>query len=262
MSIVTSIITVYYNTPDELLKLGASLQKFLEPSSYEWIIADNQSQVDLSEQIANAKYLRLTENFGFGKACNLAAKEARAPHLFFLNPDCELTEDCVTPLLAEMKNSAVTGPLVLNSDGSIQLSFGPFLSIGNEAKQKRRMDNESSPGVQDWLRTKTATKFHPDYLSGCALMVRADVFRQIGGFDEQFFLYEEDVDLCKRISDAGHTITFVPEARVVHARNRSTAKDTTRSRTEYLKSQAYYYRKHHGAVQNLLLKLYRAFKDR
>lgn len=261
MSIVVSIITVYYNTPEELLKLGASLQKFLEPSSYEWIIADNNSQQDLTGQIPNATYLRLPENFGFGKACNIAAKQARAPYLFFLNPDCELVQDCVTPLLAEMQTSAAVGPLVLNHDGSIQLSFGPFLSIYNEAIQKRRSKRETTDRVQHWLRKKTATKFHPDYISGCALMIQADLFQKLGGFDETFFLYEEDVDLCKRIRDAGHQMTYIPEARVIHARNRSTAKEPDRSRIEYLKSQAYYYRKHHGMLQRALLKLYRALSS-
>lgn len=257
MSIAASIITVYYNTPEEIRKLGESLRKFLDPSSFEWIIADNQSQQDLSGQIANARYLRMPENYGFGKACNIAAREATAPNLFFLNPDCELTHDCVTPLLAEMHHSAAAGPLVLNPDGSIQLSFGPFLSIWNEAVQKHRTGNESSTRCQNWLRKKTAARFYPDYVSGCALMIRADVFRRISGFDENFFLYEEDVDLCKRLREAGHTVAYVPEARVIHARNRSTTKDPTRARIEYQKSQAYYYRKHHGAIQNALLKLYR-----
>ena len=158
MSVVVSIITVYYNTPEEMQKLGASLQKHLAPGSYEWIIADNHSQEDLSGQIANAKYLRMSENLGFGKACNIAAKEAQAPYLFFLNPDCELVHDCISPLLAEMQTSAVAGPVVLNPDGSIQLSFGPFLSIWNEAQQKRSTSSETSAGTQDWLRHKTAVK--------------------------------------------------------------------------------------------------------
>jgi hypothetical protein len=257
LSIVASIITVYYDTPEEIKKLSASLQNFLEPSSYEWIIADNHSQQDLSGQIANAKYLRMAENFGFGKACNIAAREATAPYLFFLNPDCELTQDCVTPLIAGIQASAAAAPLVLNPDGSIQLSFGPFLSIWNEAVQKHRTRNESSARIQKWLRAKTEAQFHPDYVSGCALMISADAFKKVGGFDENFFLYEEDVDLCKRLREAGHTVTYVPEARVIHARNRSTSKDARRSRTEYLKSQAYYYRKHHGAFQNALLRVYR-----
>lgn len=257
MSIVVSVITVTYNTPEEIRKLGASLQKYLDPSSYEWIVIDNHSQQDMTGELPNANYVRLPQNFGFGRACNLAAAQARASHLFFLNPDCELTQDCITPLMAEMHHSAAAGPQVLNPDGSIQLSFGPFLSIFAEAVQKYRTDHEEFPGVQNWLRKKT--RFHPDYVSGCALMIRADIFQRLGGFDEKFFLYEEDVDLCKRLRAANHQVTYVPEAKVIHAKNRSVNKDPERSRTEYRKSQAYYYRKHHGRLQNFLLNFYLRF---
>lgn len=258
--ILASIITVYYNTPPELQRLGASLQKFLDRSSYEWIVMDNHSQQDLNGKVACNKYIRLPRNFGFSSACNLGAQESRAPNLFFLNPDCEIMNDCITPLANELERSAAAaGPQVLNPDGTIQLSFGPFLTIVQEAIQKYRTNHERSASVQKWLQQKTAARFEPDYVSGCALMIKADVFQKLGGFDEKFFLYEEDVDLCKRLKQAGHRLTYVPEAKVAHARNRSTRQNQQQSRAHYLKSQDHYYRKHHGGFQNFLLGLYRKF---
>src|SRR5207237_227139 len=163
-NMLTSIITVYYNTPEELLELAASIQAHLPPGSYEWIIADNASKEDLSSRLSWAKYLRMPENYGFARACNLAAEKASGELLFFLNPDCLLNSDCVNILKQAISKSAIAGPRVLNSDGTIQLSFGPSLSALSEAVQKFRTDHESALWMQNWLRKKTAVDFHPDYV--------------------------------------------------------------------------------------------------
>ncbi|HSP05638.1 MAG TPA: glycosyltransferase family 2 protein [Acidobacteriota bacterium] len=251
-----SLITVYYNMPEDLLRLARSIRKFLHPDLYEHIIVDNASQENLSAELSGALYTRLDSNEGFGRACNHGAGKASAPALFFVNPDCELVEDCVTPLLAALQRTAVCGPRVIYPDGALQLSFGPFLSIRNEALQRRRMLEERSPSVQSWIRQQGA--FEPDYVSGCALMVRADVFRQAGGFDKNFFLYHEDVDLCKRIRELGHHVLYTPSTSIVHEKNRSVQKTPDRVRVEYRKSQLYYYKKHHGWLQNAILRLYLA----
>src|SRR5437667_9357554 len=89
----TSIITVYYNTPEDLLRLAESIHTYLPQGSFEWIIADNASRENMSSQIPWATYLRMSENYGFARACNLAAEQGSAPLLFFLNPDCLLKND-------------------------------------------------------------------------------------------------------------------------------------------------------------------------
>jgi GT2 family glycosyltransferase len=254
-----SIITVYYNTPADLLKLHESIKALLPAEEYEWIVADNHSFEDLSAVLAGVKYLRFTENFGFGKANNLAAGKASAPYLFFLNPDCILIENPLPPLLQAMKSVAVVGPQVLNPDGSLQLSFGPFLSIFSEIKQRFLIQNEDSALVQNWMRTRSSAPFFPDYVSGCALMIGTELFRTLGGFDDQFFLYEEDVDLCKRVTDRGLRVMYVPSARVEHTRNQSVRQQPDRVRKEYRKSQLYYYRKHRGLLERILLRIYHMF---
>lgn len=230
------------------------MKQFLREEDYEWIIADNHSDVDLSGELPDVRYLRMPENLGFGVASNRAAETAHAPNLFFLNPDCEFNQNCIPPLLDALKVSAVAGPRVISPDGYFQLSFGPFLSFVREAMQKTLFRFERSNAVQKWISRKGA--FQPDYVSGCALMIRTDVFREIGGFDENFFLYNEDVDLCRRVTEQSYTVAYVPAAQIVHKRNQSVKLIPDRVRSEYRKSQIYYYRKHHGALQNFLLKLY------
>jgi GT2 family glycosyltransferase len=249
-----SIITVYYNSPEEVLALHRSMQEHLPNEQFEWIVADNSSIQNLSEQLAGARYLRFTENYGFAKANNLAVKTATAPYLFFVNPDCLFIENCLPALIEAVQRAAVCGPKVINEDGSLQLSFGPFLSIRNELVQQRRMKRENSATIQRWIQSKGES--FVDYVSGCALMISAAVYREIGGFDEKFFLYEEDVDLCKRIESRGLRTMYVPSAVILHKRNRAVLKEPDRSRHEYRRSQIYYYKKHHGRLQNTLLKLY------
>lgn len=251
-----SLITVYYNTPEDLRRLARSIGAFLKPDQYEFIVVDNASQQNLAAELPGVVYLRQESNGGFGRACNRGAEKAGAPALFFVNPDCELVEDCVTPLLDALQKAAVCGPRVVYPDGALQLSFGPFLSIRNEAIQKSRIQEERSASTQRWILQHG--EFEPDYVSACAMMVRADVFRQAGGFDENFFLYHEDVDLCKRIRERGHRVVYVPTTRIVHEKNRSAVREPERVRTEYRKSQIYYYQKHHGWLQNAMLRMYLA----
>jgi len=255
---VVSLITVYYNTPDDVAALCDSIGKFLTPQTYEHIVVDNASARDLSASLGGVKYVRLPRNVGFGAGCNRGAEIASAPVLLFVNPDCELVEDCVTPLLALMDRSAVAGPRVIYPDGMLQLSFGPQLSIGNEVVQRRRMLAERQPRIQNWIRSHD--RFHPDYVSGCALMVRADDFRLVGGFDEEFFIYHEDVDLCKRIRDRGGVVTYAPSTRIVHKKGQSMRKEPDVAMVEYRRSQLHYYRKHHGWLQNRILELYLALR--
>ena len=229
----------------------------LPNESYEWIVADNASDQNLSKQLSDSIYLRLPENFGFAKANNLAAEKARGKYLFFVNPDCLFVENCLPALVKALGSAGVAGPRVLSEDGTLQLSFGPFLSVMNEFHQRKRMQNEKSSAVQNWIESKK--DFYPDYVSGCALMISSDLYKTIGGFDEKFFLYEEDVDLCKRVHDSGKPVAYVSSTSIVHGRNKSVQKTKDRARREYLKSQHYYYRKHHGLLQNFLLKLYRIF---
>ncbi len=254
-----SIITVYYNSPQDIMNLAASMKNHLQAVQYEWIVVDNNSRMNLSSKL-ECTYLRQDLNAGFGAACNVGAQHAKADALFFVNPDCEFIEDCVTPLLQALKQSAIGGPQVLYPDGSLQLSFGPFLSILNESKQRSMQRSEKSERVQSWIRDHPPKS--PDYISGCAMMIRSSEFYKLDGFDERFFLYHEDVDLCKRARQLGHQTTYLPGALIQHRKGTSAAQNLDRVNQEYRKSQLYYYRKHHGPFQNFLLRTYLKFSGK
>jgi GT2 family glycosyltransferase len=248
-----SIITVYYNNPEDLIKLSNSMKKFLQKDQHEWIVVDNNSSVNLSSQL-ECTYLLSSENIGFGAGCNAGAKAAKGGHLFFVNPDCEFIENCIAPLVKASEKNLIAGPQVLYPDGVLQLSFGPFLSISAERHQKSLQYRERTEPVQSFIRNQSPE--NPDYVSGCAMMIRASNFQDLGGFDEKFFLYNEDVDLCKRAQQKGIYCAYIPEARIQHSKSGSAKHNLDRASQEYRKSQLLYYQKHQGAIQNFLLRMY------
>lgn len=248
-----SIITVYYNNPEDLIKLANSMKTFLQVEQYEWIVVDNNSSLNLSCKL-DCNYLLQSENVGFGAGCNAGAKAAKGEHLFFVNPDCEFIENCLPPLVQASEKNSIAAPQVLYPDGFLQLSFGPFLSITAESRQKSMQFRERTESVQSWIRNEAPQK--PDFVSGCAMMMRASNFQNLGGFDEKFFLYNEDVDLCKRAQQKGIYSAYVPEARIQHSKSGSAKHNLDRASKEYRKSQLLYYKKHHGPIQNLMLHAY------
>ena len=255
-----SIITVYYNAPDDLRNLYDSMQRQLPSVRYEFIVADNHSEKDLSQELPGVKYLRLPENYGFAKANNIASQKARGEFLFFVNPDCIFIEDCLTPLLSVAKQTAIVAPKVLNPDQSIQVSFGPTLSLWNEFRQRRLVKREATPRVQRWLKTQTSRPFSPDFVGGAALFIASAVFKELDRFDEKFFLYEEDVDLCERARKLGHKILYFPSARIVHVRGTSASRNSTQVNKHYRQSHIYFYQKYRGGLQTFLLRIYLTFK--
>jgi GT2 family glycosyltransferase len=96
----------------------------------------------------------------------------------------------------------------------------------------------------------------PDWVSGSCLLARRAALRQVGGFDEGYFLYEEDADLCRRVRAAGWSVLFTPAAEVLHRRGRSMARDPERARLEYQRSHLRYYALHNGPLASAALRLY------
>ena len=103
-----------------------------------------------------------------------------------------------------------------------------------------------------------STEHEPAWVSGSCLLIRRAALEAVGGLDEDFFLYEEDVDLCVRVRRLGHRVLFDPRGEVVHHLGRSVAKEPAAARLHYHRSHLLYYRKHHGARRVVLLRAYLA----
>jgi N-acetylglucosaminyl-diphospho-decaprenol L-rhamnosyltransferase len=212
---ITAVV-VSFNVRDLLRKCLWSLQATAEPCRA--VVVDNASRDGSAEMVRRefpaGELVALAENVGFARAANLGAGRAATPYIFFINPDAEATPAAPAALadfLDTHPAAAVVGPLVVGPDGSPESTQRDEPTAWNLAREHLPLlKNVTSRRAGHNLRRRT------DWLVGAALMVRRDAFVRVGGFDESFFLYYEDADLCLRLRDAGHEIWFEPGARVVH----------------------------------------------
>jgi N-acetylglucosaminyl-diphospho-decaprenol L-rhamnosyltransferase len=222
-----SVVIVAFRSADHLDACLASLAG--DPAVGSVVVVDSGSpDVALLRPIVarhaaalNARLIELGVNVGFGAACNRGAAGSSHPVLLFANPDTEFAPGCAQrladALLADhvspsVARPAVAGPQVLNPDGSVYPSARSFPSLWRSAAHAFlgviRPHNRFSAGY--------LTPDIPDWVSGTAMAVRREAFEQVGGFDESYFMYVEDVDLCWRLTKAGWSVLVVPEASVMH----------------------------------------------
>jgi GT2 family glycosyltransferase len=258
-----SVIVVSYNTRAELLRCLAAIARNVALPS-EVVVVDNASRdgsaAAAREALPDARVIENPENVGFSKANNLGLRATTAPYVLILNSDAELRPGCLESLCALLDRRpelAAIGPRTLGSDGRIQVSFGPALTPLAEWRQ-RRLVKGVREGAQWALREaarRAASEHEPDWLSASCLLARREALEGVGGFDEGFFLYEEDVDLCLRLRRAGWRLAFTPAAEVVHHLGRSMEQVPSLARLEYDRSHLRYYRKHNGPLWTLALRL-------
>ncbi len=162
------------------------------------------------------------ENVGYARACNHGASHTGEPYLLFMNSDTILSRDTVSEvveLFERRPDVGVVGPRILNSDGSIQYSCREFPSIKDAFLHAFvglfSADNAGSSRYKkmEWAH---GDETGVDWVSGCFMAVRREAFDKVGGFDEKYFMYVEDVDLCWTISEAGWEVRYMPRGEVVH----------------------------------------------
>jgi hypothetical protein len=260
-----TIAIVSYNARDELAACLESIYASTHLESFEVILADNASTDGtlsmLAERFPQVRVIASPENLGFGRASNLCWREARSSLVLFLNSDTLVPEGALDRLVAIARSwpeAGAIGPRLLYADGEIQMSCGAMPGIGSELLQK--LWNAGYARGKGPLRVAVRKRYSRehavDWVSGACLLVRRDALEAVSGFDENLFLYSEDVDLCARIRVTGARILFTPEVEIVHLLGRSVAKNRDRMVYESHRSRLYFYEKHHRSLEVLLLKLY------
>jgi GT2 family glycosyltransferase len=264
-----TIVIVSYNAKEELAACLESVFASTRLDAFEVIVADNASTDGtvpmLAARFPQVRVIVSEENLGFGRASNLCWPEAKSGLVLFLNSDTLVSERALDRLveIARMHPEAgALGPRLLYADGEIQMSYGAMPGIGSELLQK--LWNAGYARGRGPLRGAVRRRYSRercvDWVSGACLLARRDTLETVSGFDENFFLYSEDVDLCARIRTTGARILFTPEVEVVHVLGRSVAKDRERVVYESHRSRLYFYEKHHRLLEVLLLKLYMTAK--
>jgi GT2 family glycosyltransferase len=258
-----AVVIVSYNTRERLLECLRSLPT--GTPAVELVVVDNASAdgsaAAVREALPQARVVEAGANLGFSRACNLGWRACRAPYVLFLNPDTVIRPGALEALASELDDHAdvgIVGPRTVNPDGTAQVSTGPSLTPTAEWRQRRlvRGVDRRRPWALAEAESRSARRHEPDWVSGSCLLARRELLESLDGFDERFFLYEEDVDLCLRARQAGWRVVFTPEGTVVHHRGASMAKNAVEARLEYHRSHLLYYRKHLGPVRTASLRGY------
>lgn len=223
-----SIIIVNYNTYNLLIQCINSIYRHTKAIQFEIIVVDNAS-TDGSNEMIKSKFpnvilIESDENLGFGKANNLGAKQALGNFLFLLNSDTVLIENSIKILKEFLENSsdtdiAVVGCKLLDINHNPHISFGNFPSIFQEIFEyglskifKKYYSEKVSPSVID---NGTQIK-EVDYIMGADMFFKKAIFDTIGGFDEDFFLYYEETEICFRLNKLGYKIMWNPSTSLIH----------------------------------------------
>jgi N-acetylglucosaminyl-diphospho-decaprenol L-rhamnosyltransferase len=216
-----SVVIVNYRQWDETEKLVRHLQTStsIKNGAAEIIIVDNHSPthpiIKRLRRQPNLSLRRWPSNRGFARAVNEGCRLSQGDWFLLLNPDTSPSEeflDGVAALLDRLEPSAgIVGFHLRNSDGSRQLSAGPFPTL---LSTLARLVLPRSRRKYHMLRSQQRCRVA--WVTGCCLLLRGDCLRDLGGLDEEFFLYYEDVDLCRRAQERGWSVWYEPNLTIVH----------------------------------------------
>ncbi|MGK9477440.1 glycosyltransferase [Melioribacter sp. OK-6-Me] len=233
-----SIIIVNYNVKEFLLNLLESIRKATNNLSIEVIVVDNASE-DGSVEAIKAKFPEVVlivneKNVGFGAANNIALKKARGKYLLLLNPDTIVKEDTFSKMIEFFEknpDAGIAGCKVLNPDGTLQLacrrSFpGPWTSFTKVMGLSSLFPKSKFFARYNLTYLDENQTYEVDAVSGAFLMMRREVYEKIGGFDPQFFMYGEDLDLCYRAQKAGYKVYYVHSTEIFHYKGESTKRSS------------------------------------
>ncbi len=228
-----SVVILCWNDLNVISDCIQSIIAGTHSTEYEIIVSDNGSSDGSSEFIRkNFPPCRVVENgknLRFALGNNVGIKASCGEYVLILNPDTIIHDGSLDRLIQfadRHPEAGAFGCRVLNPDGSYQISARPFPTIRGEwiaATFLRPLAYLANYFVSDtYTGWNGDTEREVDWQSGCCVMFRGDLLKQLGGFDEQFFYYYEEVDLCKRVRMAGRPILFTPNATITHLGGQST----------------------------------------
>jgi len=239
-----SIIIVNYKSKERLKKCIDSVFDKFENQNFEIVVINNDQEENISKALGEfpqIQVINLEENAGFGKAVNAGARIARGEWLMFLNPDTQLltSQREMLSFFEATPEAGIISPKLAEERGETQK-----WSAGAEPGLLDLLGNNIGlPRSQKmWESRKTRTV---DWVSGAAMVIKKDLFDKIGGFDENFFMYFEDIDLCKRVRETGKKVFYFPQERVLHLGGKS-IENAEKQKADYYRSQDYYFQKHFG----------------
>ncbi len=250
-----SLIILTYNSSryisDLLTGLMNRFDKELVNKALEILVADNASQdetVKLAKKFKKIQVIENGGNYGFAKGNNLAVKKATGEYLLFINPDAKFIDGDIFELLKSFKDEKVgiVGGEIMNWQKEKELSCGKFYKFFSTTLL--------TLGLEEFFRVRFSPEKEQfvDFVSGGFLMIRREVFEKLNGFDENYFMYIEDSDLCFRAKKIGYKTKFSPKATIQHMGQGSS--NRTFAIINIYKGLVYFNKKHSNYLEYLFVR--------
>lgn len=253
-----SIIIVNYNVKHFLEQCLHSVQAALEHISGEVLVVDNNSSDNsieyLQPKFPSVQFIANTENTGFAKACNQGLQLSKGRYVLFLNPDTIVPEDCFLKCIDFLEGHPEIGALGIKMvDGSGKFlkeskrSFpGPITSLYKLFGLSRLFPKSKTFGRYHLGHLDENKNHEIDVMAGAFMFIRKEVLNKIGGFDETFFMYGEDVDLSFRIQKAGYKNYYFAGSTIIHFKGESTKKGSMNYVRMFYTAMSIFVKKHYG----------------
>ncbi len=260
-----SIIIVNWNVQELLDRCLASIYAAdLPPGSFEIIVVDSASQDD-SVAMAREKYpavrlLAQAENVGFTRGNNIGLAQAQGDFLLLLNPDTEVSRNALGTLVEYLQDNlsvGIVGPHTLNSDGSHQSTRRRFPTLKTGIFESTWLARAAPSSVErDYrmLESDDDDITMVDWVQGSALMLRRELYWEIGGLDDAYVMYSEELDYCRRAKNAGWQVAYHGGAIITHHGGKSSEQVAAQTLIHFHTSKLRYFRKHHGFGHYVLLR--------
>lgn len=269
-----SIVIVNYNVRDYLYKCLKSIEESVHDLILEIIVVDNNSQDDsvnfLKPHFPKVQFIESEKNLGFSKANNLGFDFADGKYLLILNPDTILQKDTLAFMYDYMENHnevGIAGCKVLNADGSFQSTCRrgfptPWASFCKLFGLQALFPKSKLFGRYNQTFKLIDETSYTEVIAGSFMFSRTDVIKKAGGFDNDFFMYGEDIDLCYRVYKSGYKIAYVHGTSIIHYKGESTKRSSFNEIKIFYNAMEIFIKKHYSTSKFLVWFLNLGIKTR
>jgi N-acetylglucosaminyl-diphospho-decaprenol L-rhamnosyltransferase len=260
-----SVVILSWNVHDLLGQCLRSATIGYHPLATETIVVDNASCDGSAEMVRaefpNVRLIANTTNRGYAGGNNDGIAAATGRYVMVLNPDTRVLGEALATMVAYADahpDVGALGPQLLNPDGSVQSSRRHFPTLMTGLFESTWLQPLAPPGVlrHYYVLDRTDDEIQEvDWVTGACLLVRREAIHQVGGLDEDFFMYSEELDWCRRIRQAGWKVVYLPTAQVMHYAGKSSDQVIAQRHIYFQTSKVRYFRKHHGELTGGLVRI-------
>ncbi|MFK7802617.1 MAG: glycosyltransferase family 2 protein [Anaerolineae bacterium] len=260
-----SIIIVSWNVSQLLEKCLQSIYSNANELGLQVIVVDSGSAdatcAMVRQKFPQVELFDMQQNVGFPAGNNIGIQAAVGRNIYLLNPDTEIIEDALQVMLHEVESNpqlGLIGSWLQYPDGKIQSSRRRFPTIMTGLFESTWLEPLAPKSLLDryFMRDKPDDRpCEADWVMGASMFASREAVQTVGGLDEGYFMYSEELDWCRRVKEAGFKIIWLPEAKVIHHLGASSDQASTRRHINFNRAKLRYFRKYHGIVASGLIRM-------